>query len=206
MLVHPFADQGLHPLDHGAGIVRQVFPQHRLEAVAHGALEDILHRGAVDRSQGRGLARGRRGFGMLFGNIGEGIVHRLAGLVRKNAVLGCGRRRLVARGFFGLEDDVILRFGRRRHGRRGPLDKFLGQFQHIGFRRRRHHLGGGFGRRCGGGRFGRGRAFGGVFGDDLADGGENFLHGRFVLRTGHQRLPEGAKNPRIVPSRTQRPS
>ena len=37
----------------------------------------------------------------------------------------------------------------------------------------------------GGGACGGGHGFGGVLGDDLADGGEDFLHGGFVLGTGH---------------------
>src|SRR5476651_2056772 len=47
MLVHPFTDQGLHAVNHGGGIVGQILLQHRLEAFAHRAREDIFHTLAV---------------------------------------------------------------------------------------------------------------------------------------------------------------
>jgi hypothetical protein len=88
----------------------------------------------------------------------------------------------------GFEHDVFHRRGLRlgfidRRGRGRRLN-FMGQFQHIvidGLGRR----GLGHGRR----RFSSGRAaFGRILGDDLTDGGENFLHGGFVLGIRHRQF------------------
>ena len=83
-------------------------------------------------------------------------------------------------GCHGLEHNVFHRDGLRR-GRLRRFD-FVGEFQHVILL----HRGG---RQPGGLRLG-GRSFRGILRDDLADGGENFLHGGFVLRVRHWAAPQ----------------
>src|SRR6476646_9302448 len=93
VLVHPLADKRLHRRQQVGLISVHPFVEERVNRVRNGSFEYRFHGISSDCNRARSYwVRFCGGLGYLLGDMREGVVQSLSGLIRKDVVIGGGGR------------------------------------------------------------------------------------------------------------------